>query len=174
MNSELRKVALQKRKGLSKEEVYQYSAFIISQLIPYLNGKIAIYQKYGNEVDLSLLHLDTYALPIVRNDQKMEFVSCNPNTVLQKGPYGILEPQEGKVILPTDFDVIIVPMVAFDENLYRLGYGKGYYDRYLKNTNALKIGVAFECQKVCDIIPNQYDVPMDIIITEKKIYRKDK
>lgn len=171
MNSKLRKEAIRRRNLLSNEEIEAYSKSIVAQLKPYLKGNVALYQKYGNEVDVSYLNLDSYALPIVLNDTNMKFVYCNKDPVLKQGKYNILEPIEGSKISPDDIDVIIVPMVAFDENLNRLGHGKGYYDRYLKNTKALKIGVAFECQKVHDIETNVFDISMDMIVTETCIYK---
>ncbi len=68
-----------------------------------------------------------------------------------------------------DLDVILVPVVGFFET-YRMGYGKGYYDRYLKNSSALKIGLAFDVQEmVFDVKPT--DIELDMIITESRILR---
>ncbi|WP_305154459.1 5-formyltetrahydrofolate cyclo-ligase [uncultured Dubosiella sp.] len=69
--------------------------------------------------------------------------------------------------MSAQIDVIVVPMVAFDGK-YRIGYGKGYYDRYLKTFEGLKIGVAFDDQEVYDYQPSLYDVPMDVIVTESR------
>ena len=66
--------------------------------------------------------------------------------------------------------VIIVPIVAFYKNKNRLGHGRGYYDLYLASSDALKIGVAFECQRVEGITPLDTDIKMDYIVTEEKIY----
>ena len=74
-------------------------------------------------------------------------------------------------LLPASaFDVIVVPIVAFDVNGHRLGHGMGYYDRYLVHTTACKIGVAFDCQQVAQIDARPHDVAMDLILTPSAVY----
>lgn len=87
--------------------------------------------------------------------------------------YGILEPPfvEGNTIEPNRFDVIIVPGSAFDINKNRMGYGAGFYDRFLRRTSieCCKIGICFDFQ-VSEKIPfDEYDVPLDLLVTEKRI-----
>jgi len=65
--------------------------------------------------------------------------------------------------------VVVVPIVAFDQNKQRIGFGMGYYDRYLASISAKKIGLAFSFQEVSDIMIHSNDIPLDIIITEKAI-----
>ena len=65
--------------------------------------------------------------------------------------------------------VVIVPLVACDKNLNRIGMGKGYYDRYLRDKTAIKIGICYDFQVVDKIIPNKTDIPLDIIVTENQI-----
>ncbi|MEE0830215.1 MAG: 5-formyltetrahydrofolate cyclo-ligase, partial [Longicatena sp.] len=60
----------------------------------------------------------------------------------------------------------------FDDQLHRMGHGKGYYDRYLEGMNALKIGVGYEIQKLDQIQVDEHDVSLDLIISEKQIYQK--
>ena len=88
--------------------------------------------------------------------------------------YGIVEPQTDETA--KEIDVVITPMLAFDEGLYRLGYGKGYYDKYFQGQgkNAFKIGLAFEVQKAKTVLSLEHDVTLDAIITEKHIFRRDK
>ncbi len=70
-------------------------------------------------------------------------------------------------IIPCDgVDVTIVPMLAFNKNKYRLGYGGGYYDKFLSTTNTLKIGLAYDEQFVDDDFNEEYDIPLDIIVTQ--------
>ena len=66
---------------------------------------------------------------------------------------------------------MIVPIVAFDDRLYRIGYGKGYYDHFLKVLDVIKIGVAFDCQRVNQIERDENDIKLDLIITEKNTYK---
>ena len=84
----------------------------------------------------------------------------------------MLEPKKAKVKIP---DVIIVPLLAFDKDKFRLGYGKGYYDRYLNKfikrfKDLMTVGVAFSFQKHHKLPINQNDVKLDFILTEKGIY----
>lgn len=81
----------------------------------------------------------------------------------------IREPQGGQLIRPQALDVILVPLVAFDAQCRRLGHGAGYYDRYLAQTDALRIGVGFACQKVDAIHALPHDIAMDLIVTEEEI-----
>lgn len=90
------------------------------------------------------------------------------------GSFGIMEPVKGFVARPEEIDLVICPCTGFDEKLNRLGMGGGYYDRFLPLCkNAKKIAVAFEAQKIERVRINEYDVPMDAIVTEDKIYTKD-
>lgn len=98
---------------------------------------------------------------------------------LEPGTLGILEPradlriEPGKRVEPNRVDLVMVPGVAFDRRGNRLGHGKGYYDRLLARlrSDALKVGVAFECQ-LFDVIPMcQYDVPVDLVLTEAATYQ---
>ncbi|MBQ7792732.1 MAG: 5-formyltetrahydrofolate cyclo-ligase, partial [Clostridia bacterium] len=82
---------------------------------------------------------------------------------------GILEPPRQKPVLPEDIDFIIVPGCGFTETGYRLGYGGGFYDRYLPKTNAVTCGFFYEALRT-EFIPEETDIPLDIILTEKNIY----
>ncbi len=87
--------------------------------------------------------------------------------------YGIRQPINGITIDKKDIELVIIPLIGFDENLNRLGRGKGYYDRFLENTKALKVAVAYEIQKEEMIITNEQDIKMDVILTQEKDYGKD-
>lgn len=75
---------------------------------------------------------------------------------------------------PTEFEVVIVPMLGFDDRLHRIGYGGGYYDKFLATQpNAQKIGVCFETGKLGQPIPKEsHDIPLNAVITEKQTYKK--
>lgn len=92
--------------------------------------------------------------------------------------YQILEHASPMRIRARQLDVLFVPLVAFDEKGYRLGMGGGYYDKtlaYLKSRRTwkkpLRIGLAFECQKVPALVPDAWDMPLDWVMTEKQVYR---
>ncbi len=102
----------------------------------------------------------------------MNFYVWSFNNILNINEYGIPEPEKNKLVYP---DILIVPMVAFDKRLYRLGYGGGFYDRYIekliKKKKPLLIGLAHSCQKIHRVPNNEYDRKLDLIITEKYILR---
>ena len=101
----------------------------------------------------------------------MDFYGFSFYEPLIVNKYGIPEPKKTRVIHP---DVILIPMVAFDKKLNRLGYGGGYYDRFLKKyekNRIIKIGLAISCQEVKKLPLNSFDKKMDFVLTEKKIYK---
>lgn len=88
------------------------------------------------------------------------------------GKFKILEPKATcKKIEKKDLDIVIVPGIAYCHTCYRIGFGKGYYDRFLKDIKALKIGLAYEFQMHENIPAESHDQKMDLIITELKIYK---
>ena len=102
----------------------------------------------------------------------MNFFSWKKKDVLFVNKFGILEPANFKAKVP---DIILVPVLAFDENKYRLGYGKGYYDRYLNKylkqfKKILTVGVAFSFQRHHKLPISQNDVKLNFVITEKGIF----
>lgn len=100
----------------------------------------------------------------------LEFRTIFDCSSFKKGMMNIMEPT-GKLIDKDNIQVLLIPLVAYDKNLHRLGYGKGYYDRYLADYKGLKIGLAYQCQCV-DMIPNdEYDIALDYLINEKEIIR---
>ena len=86
--------------------------------------------------------------------------------------YGIPEPIKSKIIIP---DVILVPLVAFDDNLYRVGYGGGFYDRYIakiqKKNKLFTVGLAYSFQKINKVPINKYDKKLNLILTEKDVLK---
>ena len=100
----------------------------------------------------------------------MNFFKWSLSEPLKINKYGIPEPISDKNVDP---NILLIPLVGFDYKLNRLGYGGGYYDRYLSKVklgnSLLKIGVSFSFQKVKNLPTNKYDQKLDCIITEKKI-----
>ncbi len=93
---------------------------------------------------------------------------------LHLGAFNIEEPDGDDTADINDIELIIVPGVAYDRYGNRIGRGKGYYDRLLKETSALKIGVAYNCQIVDDIEPDEFDIPVDYVITENALFKASK
>ena len=107
-----------------------------------------------------------------KNNQTLILSELHRWTELEKGAYNILEPQKENLreIAVDIIDLILVPGVGFDCSGHRLGHGKGYYDKVLKEaTHAVHVGLAFECQLVERIPVEPHDVPVDIIVTEKRV-----
>ena len=112
------------------------------------------------------------SLPVIKKKNEMDFYSWSTKNLLKLNKYGIPEPEQIKRVFP---DIIFVPLVAFDKRLYRIGYGGGYYDRYINKISnkkkIFKIGIAHSCQKINKVPINKYDKKLDIIITEKYVLR---
>ena len=140
--------------------------------------KVALY--YPSNFELNVLKILDYRnflnqeilLPVTDKNNLMNFFSWKKNEVLYVGKFGILEPIKSIPKIP---DLILVPILAFDKNKYRLGYGKGFYDRYLnrylkKFKNIFTVGIAFSFQRHDNLPVSQKDVKLDYIITEKGIF----
>ena len=140
--------------------------------------KIAIY--YPSNFELNVLKLlefnnilvNEILLPVTNKNNTMNFFSWKKKDVLFINEFGMLEPTKTKIKVP---DVMLVPILAFDKKKYRLGYGKGFYDRYLNKylsqfKNILTVGVAFSFQRHHKLPINLNDVKLDLILTEKGIY----
>ena len=111
-------------------------------------------------------------LPVIKSSTSMNFKIWAPNEPLYVSKFGTLEPKStNKEFTP---DLILVPLVAFDNQLNRIGYGKGYYDRKLKKIkkikrNVISLGIAYSFQKCKSIPTNKYDFKLDYIFTERGI-----
>ncbi len=182
MKEQQRKLALKARREMDPEDREKKSIRICSYLssLPEISNATVIfsYKATEEEVDLSVFHTwckmngKKLAFPFCTRDGKMEAYLPDAAEEFIVGRYGILAPDPDKSTLLTadQIDVAVVPVVAFDEKGNRCGHGKGYYDRYLKRSNAYRVGVAFEVQKVDQIVTDENDVAMDTILTERTIY----
>lgn len=112
-------------------------------------------------------------LPRVRSDgTMMDAVRVLDTSVLKKGYRNITEPVDGEIARPGELDLILVPGVAFDLRGGRIGFGGGFYDRFLSEMSGLRIGLAFETQLVEDACSTETDVPMDALVTEFRMVRR--
>lgn len=103
---------------------------------------------------------------------EMEHVVYTEQTQMASNDYRVMEPVGGEVIPPSDIDIAIIPMLAVDKHGNRIGYGKGYYDRFLEKArhNCLKVSLSFfEPVELIDD-PNEYDVPVDYCVTPEAIH----
>lgn len=170
-----RQLGKKARISLTAQERLEKSNAIVDLLYPFIQDKktIGIYIPSNAEVDVTSLFFlyPSLGVPKVRNHEEMDFFFISSFTELEEGAFHLLEPISNVWIAPEDLEAIIIPLTSFDEKKHRTGQGKGYYDRYLAHaTNALKIGVAFEVQKVDEILVENHDVTLDYIISEKKVY----
>jgi 5-formyltetrahydrofolate cyclo-ligase len=176
--SRLRKKILKIRENQNKDK-FRINFKLILEIIKKENIKkksIGGYYPINFEVDdLDILkELETknfsISLPIIKKNFSMNFYKWSINEPLRINRYGIPEPISKKINYP---EILLIPLVAFDGNLNRLGYGGGYYDRYLEKMNRkkkiLKIGLAFHFQKIKKVPINDYDKKLDYIITNKSI-----
>lgn len=137
---------------------------------------IALYASVRREVETAglfeKLRKDGKSLfyPKVSDEKNrlMDFIKVEALADLKKSQWGILEPKSGVAVEVSQMDVVVLPGLAFDKRGYRLGFGKGYYDRALSNFRGLRVGLAFELQMVEDIAPETHDVPCDWVFTEKR------
>lgn len=186
MKSSLRTAARRARDSLSTAKVAQQSQIICNQLIElsvYQHAQhIACYLPHKNEVDLDTFIQHAWQankliyLPVTDiHSTTMTFYRYTEHTQLHMSRFGIAEPVIGtsELIKPNELELMIVPMVAFDANRNRIGQGAGYYDRYLSQPRCAGIttvGVAFEAQKVADFARDEWDVTLDLIVTEQATY----
>ena len=168
-----------RKKKFDKDLKIDLGKFISFLKIDKLNLKsIGGYYPSNYEIDdldiLDLLYKKNFkvSLPIIKKDNQMNFYSWSRNDPLKINKFGIPEPISFKIFYP---DILLVPLVAYDVSLNRLGYGGGYYDRYIekieKVKKVVKIGLAFSFQKIASIPINQYDKRLDFIVTEKEILK---
>ena len=112
------------------------------------------------------------SLPVIKKNYEMDFYKWSFVEPLKINKYGIPEPEKKLLVYP---DILLVPLVAFDNKLNRLGYGGGYYDRLItklsKKKNIIKIGLALSTQKIKEVPVNKYDQKMDYIITNEYILK---
>ena len=180
----LRLKFIKKRKKLYSKEIFFSFNKIFSLLKKnFPKKKPSIGGNYPSNFEVNILDFLYKAskknfkigFPVIKKDYKMVFKYWIPNDPLYVNKYGILEPKKNNISFRPD--VIMVPLAAFDKNLNRIGYGKGYYDRALKqlslNKKILTIGIAFSFQEASIIPTNQHDYNLDCILTDRDlIHRK--
>lgn len=134
---------------------------------------IGIYYAFRDEVATQtliqqLLDLGkVVACPRIESGQ-MHFYKVESLDDFSVGHFNVPEPKGDVLIRPEEFDLMFIPMLAFNDKFYRVGYGKGYYDRYLKKMHGLKVGLAYADQFVLDAFEDEYDIACDFILTEKR------
>ena len=175
--SEIRKKILNIRKKYKPKDLEINFTHILKILKKnkFAGKIIGGYYPYNYEIDVTKIlekfeKLDyEISLPKIKKKSQMDFFNWSTKDPLSINKYGIPEPITDKIIYP---NILLVPLVAFDKNYNRLGYGGGFYDRYIKkikkNKKVLTIGLAYSFQKVREIKTNKHDIKLDFIVTNKK------
>ncbi|MFY7697399.1 MAG: 5-formyltetrahydrofolate cyclo-ligase [Legionella sp.] len=179
LKNSLRSTLKNVRKNLSADFQKKVSMNIcsrIEELCQYQAAKrIGIYYATNGEVDLSYLwqsavlqKKDCY-FPIIKHNLSLDFLPATPETPFQNNQFHIAEPIVAtELAIPAkELDLIFIPVLAFDMFGTRLGFGKGYYDRTLKNIPSEQlVGIAYEFQRQPFLLAEPWDVPLPLIITE--------
>ena len=178
----LRSKYINNRLSMEKEEINRLSHKVTDKLLSMNIWDKNYYHIYNsidknNELNTDFLKNLLYTkqkkivIPKIQNNRLIHF-KINDKTTFELNNYSIKEPISGVMIDAQKLDVIFIPLIIFDLLGHRVGYGKGYYDRFLQtvNSNSLKIGLSlFEpIDKISD--RNNYDVSMDICVTPTKVY----
>ncbi|HSQ88593.1 5-formyltetrahydrofolate cyclo-ligase [Romboutsia sp.] len=190
MKKQFRKKVISDRKNQSPEFIAKNSSIITEKLLSLdciRNAKsIMLYLDFNNEVQTDELINKLICLkkvvssPITLKDERRLIPSqiTNLKNGIKIGAYGIREPKDecSPEIDVLDLDVVIVPAVAYDEKCYRLGYGGGFYDRFLNRLreDAITIGIAFDLQIFHSVPKEDHDAQLDYIVTETQILTSNK
>ena len=181
VKTKYRQSILQKRNSLGPSEVSNLSNTILKNADLELSlsaiKTLGSYFSTNNEVDLEALTemrlkrnlLTTF--PRVEPNHSMSLIAPKDFQKLNKNKFEIFEPSDGDEINSIDHEIIIIPTVGVDQNGYRLGYGGGYYDRFLesvtqKNKRPLLVGLIYDFQFIDDSINELHDIKLDIVFSE--------
>ena len=178
MKNELRRYFINNRKKISQDDKKNWDEKIKEKVIEsdfYKNAKsIFIYYSKDDEIDTkeiikkAFLDKKEVYIPKIKGKYQMKAVSLRSFDDLVNGKYNIktskLEKSSEKI------DLTIVPGLSFDENKYRLGYGGGFYDNYIKNHKSFYIGLFYQINKSYKLNFDDFDQKLDLIITDKKIF----
>jgi 5-formyltetrahydrofolate cyclo-ligase len=145
--------------------------------------RVALFLAFDGEpsltplIDLARRHHKRLYVPVLRG-LTMTFAELDPDAKLAANFFGILEPALGATIDARELDLVLTPLVAFDDHGVRIGVGRGYYDRafrFLRHRAVWRrpklLGVAYELQRVAPLTPSSWDVPLFGVVTESKVRR---
>ena len=180
LKSQLRKKILKNREKINKKNVdIDFNQILKILKKEKINKKIVGgYYPVNFEIDdLALLrnfekNKFSISLPVIKKNFQMNFYKWSFSDPLKVNKYGIPEPEIKKIVYP---DILLIPLVAFDKNLNRLGYGSGFYDRLIerlsKKKKIIKIGLALSIQKIDKVPINTHDQKLNYIVTNKYIIK---
>lgn len=178
--SEIRRIMKQKRRALTEDEILEKSKAISESLFKtkeFTEAKtVMIYMSSFGEVSTATIMQRLFesgrrvVVPISNTaDETITLSYIESRDELISGAYGIPEPKTVKPVHEEDISLVLVPGTAFDMQMNRMGFGKGYYDKLLERLSAIKVGLCYDFQLLSEIPHSAHDIPMDIIITEERI-----
>ncbi len=182
---ELRQSILSARRQLPLQDVNQKSQMIVERLCGLSQWHhaqtVLLYVAFRNEVetrsliDRAVEEGKRVLLPVsIKKTRALELYPVLGSHDLVEGAYGIMEPRRGQEpIPPTQVDLVVVPGVVFDRSGNRLGYGAGYYDRFLESCRpeVVRVALAFDLQLIDHLPAEPHDQRMDYVITETELHR---
>ncbi len=179
MKNQLKETILEKRNSLSKEEIIGKSEKIedtLFDLEQYKKAKIIMFfvsfnsEVYTHNMIRKALKTKTIVIPKVVQNEIEPSVIIDLDNLIPSGKFRILEPIELMKIAYKNINLVLVPGISFDQEGHRIGYGFGYYDKFLRKVpKAVKIGLCFDFQVVDKVPREEHDVPVDFIVTDKEV-----
>lgn len=177
----IRNNILKKRLSLSEEEVFKYSKIILDTLEQskfFKNSKnIAMYYPFKKEVDLLPLFYKyktqkNFLFPKIENNN-MNFHEVSSINDFVKGNFGIMEPKNSP--FEEKIDLFLIPGIAFSPTLYRIGYGGGFYDKFIQKIyyNTILCGISFDIQILKNLPIEKHDQKLNVVITNKEVYKDE-
>lgn len=183
MNSSLRRKYINLRNNLSAGLIEKAGQDFLAVFNSSFLKNFSFFMSYlsiRNEAPVNLIGESILSegkflcLPVTKDDNNIEPYRILDFNNLKEGKYNIPEPLKDIPVNPEDIEIVLVPGVAFDRAGGRIGYGKGCYDRFLKDSKALKIGVCYTFQIRENILDlKKHDIPMDYLMTEEKLIKVD-
>jgi len=184
--AQIREARLARRDAMPAPERVRKSAAVrahLRSLTAFTEApEVGCYVSKGSEVDTHLLIAELLgegrrvAVPIANAEGTLRWSPLERFEDLEPGAFGVLEPRRGQQT-PVNFSadsVVLVPCTAFEPQGQRLGYGKGYFDRFLATYEGKAIGLAFELQQVHELPVEDHDIPLGVIVTEERVYGSPK
>ena len=175
MKTIMRKEFLAKRDEISQEHVSVAAAVVkdsLFHLSDFTDAKMVMfYVSFGNEIGTHVMIRETLAVgkrvcvPVMQGRDFVAGEITSFDDLDSKDSLGIPMPSVVKEVAKQDIDLVVTPVIAFDSQNHRIGYGNGCYDRFLRDYPGKKIGLAYRLQKVERIATDENDVALDLVIT---------
>lgn len=168
------------RNGMDAEKREEFDKKIFDRLTASItyrhSNEILLYASVGSEIDTwrifdaAIKAGKKVAFPLCFEDNTMKYYYVNSRDDLETGSFGILEPKKGlEEYSPQSLSLCVVPGIVFDKEGYRIGYGKGFYDRFLSSFPGVKVGLVYSNMIVPKVPRGRFDKHVDILISERGV-----